>query len=260
MKFTGYASTTETPYDMGWYDETIARGAFKATLAQDPDVVLNIGHGRDGSGLPIARTTAGTLTLSEDDTGLKVDADLDDEDPDVQLVARKMATGALDGQMSFAFICNQDQWNSDFTRRRLTECDIHRGDVSIVTYGANPSTTSTLAARSRPDVGRPLTLEDRRRAAAIVSRAPVVVEARSFVLDGQRYEVRGAAALAARADAAGVCNRCQGATTVTLKGAEVTCPLCKGSGTGENNSATDEESDDRLAFNLGRLERLRAVR
>lgn len=260
MRFEGYASVTESPYGMGWYDETIARGAFKATLAADPDVVLNVNHGQGASGLPIARTSAGTLTLSEDNTGLKVDADLDDEDPDVLLVARKMARGDLDGQMSFAFRCTNDTWNADYTKRRITAADIHQGDVSIVTAGANPATTSTLAARGRPDIARPTTLAERQRAAAAVSRAPVVVEARSFTLDGRRYEVRGAAALLARDADAGTCNRCRGTSTITLQGVDVTCPQCKGTGTGENNSAAVDDSDERLAFNLARLGRLRVVR
>jgi phage head maturation protease len=48
------------------------------TLSEAPDVVLLLNH----EGLPLARTKAGTLTLSEDDRGLHVEADLDPEDPD----------------------------------------------------------------------------------------------------------------------------------------------------------------------------------
>ena len=146
IHFSGYASVTESPYDMGWYSESIANGAFKKTLASKPDVVLNLGHGTNGSGLPIARTTAGNLQLKEDTKGLKVDAQLDPEDPDVQLLKRKYDNKNLDGQMSFAFRAERQEWNSDYTERRITEANIHRGDVSIVTQGANPVTTSSIRA------------------------------------------------------------------------------------------------------------------
>lgn len=144
LHLTGYASTTNTPYDMGWYTEQIARGAFKKTLSENPDVVLNLNHGNAGSGLPIARTKAGNLKLSEDSKGLRVEAALDPEDLDVQLLARKMDSGNLDGQMSFAFRATRQEWDEDYTDRCITECDIHRGDVSVVTQGANPTTSSSI--------------------------------------------------------------------------------------------------------------------
>lgn len=159
IHFSGYASVTESPYDMGWYNETIARDAFKKTLAAKPDVVLNLGHGTNGSGLPIARTTAGNLQLHEikgpsdardadipweGKTGLHVKGQLDPLDPDVQLLKTKYNNKNLDGQMSFAFRAERQEWNDDYTERRITEANIHRGDVSIVTQGANPITTSSI--------------------------------------------------------------------------------------------------------------------
>src|SRR5216684_9000974 len=70
---TGYASVTETPYEVGFYTETIKRGAFKRTLGENPDVQLLVNH----DGLPLARTRSGTMRLEERDKGLWVDADLD---------------------------------------------------------------------------------------------------------------------------------------------------------------------------------------
>lgn len=139
---TGYASVTEEPYEVGFYTERIARGAFKRTLKSEPDVVLNINHGDGASGLPIARTKAGTLTLEEDRHGLFVEANLDPLDPDVQLLHRKMQRGDLDGQMSFAFIPDDQTWSEDLSERTLNAVTINRGDVSIVTQGANPQTSS----------------------------------------------------------------------------------------------------------------------
>src|SRR5262249_13377197 len=79
LKFRGLASRTETPYKVGDFPETIAKGAFAATLAAKADVALLVGH----TGLPLARTSSGTLRLSESSDGLVVEAELDPDDPDV---------------------------------------------------------------------------------------------------------------------------------------------------------------------------------
>lgn len=141
---TGYASVTEVPYEVGFYTEKIARGAFKRTLKNEPDVTLLLNHGDGGSGLPLARTKSGTLTLEEDRNGLYVEANLDPLDPDAQLLQRKMKRGDLDGQMSFAFQAIDQDWSDDFGERTLRSVEINRGDVSIVTQGASPTTSSMI--------------------------------------------------------------------------------------------------------------------
>lgn len=138
LRFTGYASLTETPYEVGPFTETIKRGAFKRTLAESPDVQLLINH----EGLPIARTGK-NMTLTEDERGLFVQADLDPEDPDVARLARKMSQGLVD-QMSFAFSVTDQEWSDDYSQRSVKSCSIHRGDVSIVNQGASPTTTASL--------------------------------------------------------------------------------------------------------------------
>lgn len=135
----GVASTTGQPYDMGWYQETIARGAFGTTLAQTPDVQLLINH----EGLPLARTTNGTLDLREDDAGLTFEARIDPEDPDAARVLRKVEAGLMD-QCSFAFRVTRQTWDEEYENREITEVDLNRGDVSIVNYGANPNTSVSL--------------------------------------------------------------------------------------------------------------------
>jgi HK97 family phage prohead protease len=142
LNLTGYASVTETPYDVGFYTERIVKGAFKRSLGEDPDVQLLVNH----EGLPLARTRSGTMSLVEDSRGLKVEARLDAEDPDVQSLARKMKRGDID-QMSFAFIAREQEWNSDFTERAILDAGIHRGDVSVVNQGANPATVASVRSR-----------------------------------------------------------------------------------------------------------------
>lgn len=138
----GHASTFGQPYDMGWYYETVAPGAFTRTLNAKPDVRLLINH----EGLPLARTVSGTLELAQDDSGLYVRSTLDPSDPDVQRIVPKMQRGDLN-EMSFAFTTVKDEWSEDYTSRILRELSLAGGDVSVVTYPANPN--ATVSARSK---------------------------------------------------------------------------------------------------------------
>jgi HK97 family phage prohead protease len=153
LRLSGYASTTETPYAVNDYTETIVRGAFKRTLGENPDVVLLIEHG----GLPLASTRSGTLALSEDARGLHVDATLEPSDPDVRALRPKMERGDV-REMSFAFRATKDYYNKARTERTIHEVSIHRGDVSMVTRGANSSTAAEVAMRSQSS-----TIGERRR-------------------------------------------------------------------------------------------------
>jgi HK97 family phage prohead protease len=142
----GYATVYGQPYDMydkhGEYREQVRPGAGKRTLAQKPDVQLLINH----TDLPLARTKSGTLQLSEDDRGLHVAAELEPTDPDVQRIQPKLARGDL-SEMSFAFRTTRQEWSEDFTRRDIIEYNLHRGDVSLVTFGANPGTSAAMRAQ-----------------------------------------------------------------------------------------------------------------
>ncbi len=136
---TGHASVTETPYDMGSFSEVVKRGAFTTTLSQTPDVQLLVNH----TGLPLARTLSGTLRLAEDDRGLRVDATLNPDDPDVQRLLPKVQRGDLD-QMSFSFRAVRQRWSEDYDLRELLEVSLSRGDVSVVNQGASPTTSFTI--------------------------------------------------------------------------------------------------------------------
>lgn len=142
-KLGGYAATFNQLYDLGPFREKIDPAAFTRTLEGAPDVRLLIDH----EGQPLARTKSGTLRLSVDTVGLRVDADLDPSDPDVQRLAPKMRRGDLD-QMSFAFRvpAGGDAWSDDYSERTLREINLQGGDVSVVTYPANPATSVSMRA------------------------------------------------------------------------------------------------------------------
>ncbi|MFK0173404.1 HK97 family phage prohead protease [Streptomyces sp. NPDC090306] len=148
LLLTGYASVFNSPYDvyggppMGW-TEVVDPTAFDTTLAARADTHLLINHG----GMPLARTKSGTLQLATDTTGLHVEAGLDPSDPDVQALVPKMRRGDMD-EMSFGFRVKADEWNDDYTERRLTEVSLHKGDVSVVNFGANPATSVQLNSAS----------------------------------------------------------------------------------------------------------------
>lgn len=135
MRLSGYAAVFNDASVPLPFKERIAPGAFRKTLSEMPDVRLLINH----EGLPLARTKNGTLTLTEDDRGLRFDAQLADtqEARDIYTLVQR---GDVD-QMSFAFRVIRQNWSKDKTERTLTEVSLADGDVSVVTYPAYPTTT-----------------------------------------------------------------------------------------------------------------------
>jgi len=161
LEFRGHASVTETPYEMydafGPYAEVVSAGAFDETLRRDGlDVPLVLDH---DSLRRIARTTNGTLRLSVDAGGLLVDADLDPADADVAYVAPKMRAGLID-EMSFKFRILDGHWSPDYSEYRIERVDIHRGDVAIVGYGANPHTAGAALRADAPAPARVVITDD----------------------------------------------------------------------------------------------------
>lgn len=132
----------------GQFRERIMPGAFDRTLAANPDVKLKVNH----DGLPLARTTSGTLTLTPDAEGLSIRAPLDMSDPDVQRIVPKIKRGDL-AEMSFAFRVPEggERWNmdGDIDERSLTDIDLDGGDVSVVADPAYPQTDVALRSLNK---------------------------------------------------------------------------------------------------------------
>lgn len=142
-RIVGHAAVFDTPAIIGgMFREQIARGAFRDAIAQD-DVPLLINH----EGLPLARNTSGTLQLSEDRIGLRIETELDASDPDVLRLLPKLARGDVSG-MSFAFRAEDQRWqDGDPPLRTLLEVELF--DVSIVTTPAYPTTDVALRSLER---------------------------------------------------------------------------------------------------------------
>ncbi len=135
VKVSGYAAVFGQVADIGGYfREVIEPGAFRDAIGRD-DVVFLINH----EGLPLARTRSGTLTLTEDSHGLKMETSLDPDDPDVRSIVGKMKRGDLD-KMSFAFLAEVQEWDEeqDPPLRTIKKASLH--DVSVVTTPAYEGT------------------------------------------------------------------------------------------------------------------------
>lgn len=144
----GHAAVFDTPTMIGppgvGFEEVIAPGAFRKTLADGADVRLLFNHNPD---LVLARTKSGTLRLHEDKRGLAVDARLAPTS-----VGRDLAVLIERGdvsQMSFGFRVVKDRWEnvrredgSSVERRTVLEAQLF--DVSSVTYPAYDETDLAL--------------------------------------------------------------------------------------------------------------------
>jgi uncharacterized protein len=141
-RIEGTAATFGTIANIGSFSERIQKGAFTRTLASDTDVVCLFNHSED---LLLGRKSAGTLTLSETETGLNFSCALPDT-----TVARDVYANLKAGNLrecSFGFYVNGpdgERWDvlPDGTTLR-TLLDVTLFDVSVV---VNPAYSGTSAA------------------------------------------------------------------------------------------------------------------
>lgn len=142
----------------GGWDEEMAAGSVSKTLSERPDVVFLINH----EGMPLARTAhgtaPGTLFLDAEPSGLRSIAHLDGRSQRAAELAIAMDRQDMD-EMSMAFWVIRDQWltadgeevpwwDMAGVKRRITEISMHKGDTSVVNYGANDATSAEVQARA----------------------------------------------------------------------------------------------------------------
>jgi HK97 family phage prohead protease len=126
----GYGSVFNTlSNELGGFREIIAEGAFDGRLEDDVRFLIN--H----DGLPLARTTNGTLRLSTDERGLKYEAKVANTSLGRDLI-ELMRNGTIN-QSSFAFVVEDDSWEvKDGMNIRTINKVSRLYDVSAVTYPA----------------------------------------------------------------------------------------------------------------------------
>ena len=149
---TGYASTFDEPYVLydgdGWkYLEVVDRGAFDDTDMSD--VIMQYDH----RGRVFARTRNNTLTVTPDDKGLFIEADLGGTEIGRELYEE--IRGGYTDRMSFGFTVNGEYEESRKTDegvriylRHITSVQ-KLYDVSAVSLPANDGTSIEADATTR---------------------------------------------------------------------------------------------------------------
>lgn len=150
--FDGYAAVYNTPsVRMAFpqvnrgapFREVIRAGAFTKTLSERTNVTLRYQH--DMTALPLASTKGGTMTLSEDERGLRVQASLPDNEWG-RPVRDAIARGDIGG-MSFRFnkVLDKFERTGSETLRELLEVRLGP-EVSVTDFPAYPDTIATVRA------------------------------------------------------------------------------------------------------------------
>lgn len=88
----------------GWFRESIAKGAATNAFARSDEIVL-FNH---DSNFPLARKSNGTLTVTEDDHGVKINADVSGSARGRE--THEMIKNGLISKMSFAFSVEKESW------------------------------------------------------------------------------------------------------------------------------------------------------
>jgi HK97 family phage prohead protease len=155
LRIGGYAAQFNKEATGLSFREMIAPGAFKRTLQSGEPVYLLVNH--DTNGIPLASTSGGTLNLSEDEIGLRMEADLDPANPKAQELFSAISRGDI-AKMSFAFTVAPNGSTREAGLRTLE--DVNLFEVSAVTWPAYNDTA--LGLRTLED-GEQEALELRKR-------------------------------------------------------------------------------------------------
>lgn len=134
----GYAAVYDRlSEDLGGWRERIARGAFAAALGEDIRAFWN-----HDAGEVLGRTKSGTLRLSDDERGLRIEVD----PPNTAMARARVETvrrGDVD-QMSFGFRALDDEWAVEDGMPVRTLRAVQLFEVSFVTFPAYPETSAAV--------------------------------------------------------------------------------------------------------------------
>jgi len=153
----GYAAVFNSlSEDLGGFRERIMPGAFARALREGQDVRALVNH--DPS-MILGRSTAGTLSLKEDENGLEWNCSMPNTSYASDL-RESLNRGDID-QCSFGFVARTTKWSEepdpDDPKRTMVVRELHDVDlfdVSAVTYPAYPQTNCdmrTLFPDGEPD-------------------------------------------------------------------------------------------------------------
>jgi hypothetical protein len=169
--FDGYAAVYDVPSArMSFpnirsgvpFREIISPGAFGKTLAEKQNITLRYQHSL--TSLPLASTRGGTMELSDDAHGLRVHANLPDNEWG-RPVRDAIARGDISG-MSFRFQKVLDKWDRGASGdhiRNLLEVRLDK-EVSVTDFPAFPDTIAAVRALAEEAEVDPEQLVDALRA------------------------------------------------------------------------------------------------
>lgn len=139
----GYASIFNSPTMIGdMFQETIAQGAFAKALADSADIRALFNHNWD---YVLGRTKSGTLTLEEDEKGLKFRVTPPDTSWAKDLMI-SMQRGDIN-QCSFGFQVVRDSWNWEVDPAQRTIKEVKLYEISIVSLPAYEDTEAYVRDR-----------------------------------------------------------------------------------------------------------------
>jgi HK97 family phage prohead protease len=150
----GHAAIFDSIADLGRHRERVVRGAFVDSIRHD-DIRALINHDPQ---YVLGRNKAGTLNLSEDTEGLRVEIDLPNTSAARDLV-ESIKRGDV-SQMSIGFTAIDDSWEKDSAGVMVrTLKRVRLVDVSPVTFPAYPQTDVKVRGARIGRLNRRLELE-----------------------------------------------------------------------------------------------------
>jgi uncharacterized protein len=134
---------------LGGFVEIIDPAALNDTLAGNPDILLLNNH---DTSQPIARSTSGTLALTNTSSGLNITAQLDTRQSYVNDLAISLERKDVRG-MSFGFVCTRDSWQKQggvlvrtVEALQLLECSVVSNPAYLQTQASVRSCPAELRA------------------------------------------------------------------------------------------------------------------
>lgn len=169
---TGRPIVYDSKTDLGWYDETIARGALADTDLKDVRFLVN--HNTDM--IPLARSrnnnANSTMQMSVDDEGMSIRVDLDIEgNAEAKSLYSAVERGDIDG-MSFMFVVDADSWDeleSEHPSRTIEKIGKVL-EVSAVTFPAYEATSLQARGLSEALDSARASLENEKAEARAIER------------------------------------------------------------------------------------------
>ena len=140
MTFVGYGAVFNSDSEPLPFTERIAPGAFSRSLRSRNEIKMFVNH---DTTQVLASKRAGTLRLSEDSHGLRVEADLPDTTAGRDMAFLIKRGDVADMTFGFSVPRGGDSWSDDGATRELREVRLH--EVSIVTgFPAYAATTASV--------------------------------------------------------------------------------------------------------------------